>query len=176
MQTQLDSIPGLLVLTNQTSQRTYLSSIAPYRFNFLTPSQQQKLSAANKSTASKKELATEAQRKLYQLGDGIRVIPFEQDPLGWFSDFLLSQIEDLEPESTGTSHFESFTVLITDYPENMASQNALYQAIKDIEHDVTHTNDVNVLHSGIFFFAVDSAQSAKGDIQRIAIGLSLIHI
>ncbi|MBO1256752.1 MMPL family transporter [Alteromonas sp. 5E99-2] len=170
MQAKLDSIQGLLVLTNETSQNAYLSSIAPYRFNFLTHSQQQKLSAANKSTASKEELATEAQRKLYQLGDGIRVIPFEQDPLGWFSDFLLSQVEGLEPESTGTSHFESFTVLITDYPENMASQNALYQAIKDIEHDVIHTNDVNVLHSGIFFFAVDSAQSAKGDIQRIAIG------
>lgn len=176
MQAQLSKIDNLLVIQNESIQTTYLSAVAPYRFNLLSDDQRQRLSQSDIV-----QLANEATRKLYQLGDGVRLIPFEEDPLGWFSDYLLTSFDSLnsaqeKPSETASSEndsaiaFESFSVAITKYPENMAQQQSLYQSIKNIESQISEEFQVTILHSGMFFFAVDSAQSAKADIQLIAIG------
>lgn len=176
MQAQLSEIDSLLVLSNQNIQTSYLAALSPYRFNLL--SEQQRLGLMQ-STSD--ELANNAIRKLYQLGDGVRLIPFEQDPLGWFSDYLITSLDNLDftPDAADVSSsdgtldtepFESFAVSIREYPENMAQQQNLYQTIKSIESQVSQAIPVTILHSGMFFFAVDSAQSAKADIQLIAIG------
>lgn len=177
LQERLSIHPSLQVLSKDTIQEHYLEALRPYRFNLLSKEQQETLKIEEKDI-----LAAQAQRKLYQLGDGIRLIPFEQDPLGWFSDFLLNRFNEIdnsnsakpiEESTTNNMIYDSFAVYITHYPSSMAQQSALYKDIRqDIETLQTQL-DVDILHSGMFFFAVDSAQSAKGDIQLIAIGSTL---
>ncbi|GGW84963.1 MMPL family transporter [Alteromonas halophila] len=176
LQIDINAINGLSVLTNDSVSSDYLSALSPYRFHLLTGAQRQAL-----RQGAPDALAAKAQRQLYQLGDGIRLIPFEQDPLGWFSDYLLSRLEitgaaSLDAESvivdeSGDSHyFTAFSVLIRDYPKDMEAQQHLYQAIEAASRDIRRNYPVELLRSGLFFFAVDSAQSAKGDIQLIAVG------
>lgn len=176
MQAQLSQIDNLLVISNESIQQTYLSAVSPYRFNLLSDSQRQRLSEANID-----QLAKDAIRKLYQLGDGVRLIPFAEDPLGWFSDYLLTSLDNLSfaqevpkditsAEQDSGTPFKSFSVAITQYPESMAQQQNLYQSIKTIEAQISQNFEVTILHSGMFFFAVDSAESAKADIQLIALG------
>ncbi|MFC4701791.1 MMPL family transporter [Glaciecola siphonariae] len=171
---KLSQINTLQVQSNEHIQERYLDALQVYRFNLLTNAQRESI-----ASASIDAMANDAVRRLYQLGDGIRLIPFEQDPLGSFSDYLLSRFDELSANNQvvqdtqdrqETPFFESFNVLIKQYPAGMAEQETLYQAIKRIEEEVRTQYEVTNLHSGMFFFAVDSAQTAKGDIQLIAIG------
>lgn len=176
MKTQLDALPALSVLSDKDIQTNYLAAVSPYRFNVLSATQRQALHHKDSQ-----QLAAEAQRKLYQLGSGIRLIPFKDDPLGWFSDYVLSRLDELSlssaasltndaPADDASRAVTSFSVTFTEYPENMAQQARLYKTIQEIEAGIRAQYPVTVLHSGMFFFAVDSANSAKSDIQLIAIG------
>ncbi|WP_100656148.1 MMPL family transporter [Alteromonas flava] len=164
--------PALQVIDSSEIASAYLAELIPFQFNLLTTEQQQRLLNANAQA-----MAIEAQRKLYQFGDGIRLVPFADDPLGWFSDYLLSSIQQFDNAAQGAIDdseakysASTFTVLIRPYPESMAEQQVLYQTIVQAIDGVAQQYDVQVLRSGLFFFAVDSAQSAQGDIQLIAIG------
>jgi len=172
LQTALNSLPHLTVIDSDRILDDYLTVITPYRFNVLSESQRRAL-----ETKSAAQLANAAQRKLYQLGEGVRLIPFEADPLGWFSDYLLTMSDGMDTPATNnqadktvTSSAVSISVKFKEYPAGMAEQFRLYEQINTIEQRVSQEFDVAVLHSGMFFFAVDSAQSAKADIQLIAIG------
>lgn len=166
----------LSVLSASTSSEKYLAALQPYQFNLLTAEQR-----ASLEENDAQQLASQALRKLYQLGDGIRLVPFEQDPLGWYSDYLLSRLdsvsanqalaeEDSEVSASQTAQFKSFTVAISGGSGNMDQQAELYAAIKALTDNTSSDYAVEVLYSGMFFFAVDSAQSAKQDIQLIAVG------
>ncbi|MEC7690529.1 MAG: MMPL family transporter [Pseudomonadota bacterium] len=168
LQTALNVVPGLHVALDNEMQTAYLPAITPFRFNFLSASQREAL-----TDKTPEQLAAAAQRKLYQLGEGVRLVPFEQDPLGWFSDYLIGMSARLDPSMVvekRTAAVTSFSVSFTDFPPGMAQQHAVYEQIKAAEQAVSEEFDVSVLHSGMFFFAVDSAQSAKADIQLIAAG------
>lgn len=168
LQTSLSTLPGLMVVNNDSVLQDFLPVITPYRFNFLTEAQRDNL--INKSET---QIAEMALRNLYQLGDGVRLIPFEEDPLGWFSDYLIEKTGDIDiPEEANDEgkSVVSFSVVFNDFPRGMAEQNSLFEQINAAERAVSQAYDVNILHSGMFFFAVDSAQSAKADIQLIAVG------
>ena len=168
LQSAFEDEPEMAVVTDQGLLKAYLPAISPYRFNFLSETQRQAL-----ESKSAEQLANTAQRKLYQLGDGVRLIPFEEDPLGWFSDYLLGVSDNLQTSVAGSKSSNtviSFPVKFRDYPSGMAEQLSLYEKIQTIEQRIRQDFEVSVLHSGMFFFAVDSAQSAKADIQLIAIG------
>ncbi len=169
LRNELNSLAALSVVSQQAVQENFLNALSPFRFNLLSDTQRQSLIDKNKE-----QLAAAAQRKLYQLGDGVRVIPFKDDPLGWFSDYVLSNIDQLNVGSDSLiedeSAVSSLVVSFKHYPQNMAEQERLYQQIKSVEASISQQYPVTVLHSGMFFFAVDSAQSAKGDIQLIAVG------
>jgi len=176
LQTQFGAISGIKTLSSNTMQSEYLNALSRFKFNLLNESQQRAL-----GESSIDELADAAKRELYLLGSGVRVIPFEQDPLGWFSDYLIAKQSEIgisgeasdEPDSTQSNsgfYVETLAVLISQYPASMTAQQDLYQAIKDIESSLSERYQVEIMRSGMFFFAVDSAESAKGDIQRIAIG------
>ncbi len=172
IQRELNALPALSVVTNEQLQANYLTALTPYRFNLLTAGQRQQL-----KTHSPERLASDAQRRLYQLGEGVRVIPFDRDPLGWFSDFVLSGLDNLDNTDseapTSASPVVSLVVNFDRYPKDMAQQAQLYRTINQIESTIAKQYQVRVLHSGMFFFAVDSAQSAKADIQLIAVGSTI---
>ena len=164
---------SLQVIDSAEIASDYLTELAPFQFNLLTDTQRQHLLTTNVQA-----MAAEAQRKLYQFSDGIRLVPFADDPLGWFSDYLLNNLQDFEETGEPASLHEgeqplftvNFTVLIRPYPDSMAEQQVLYRAILDNIDELADQYGVQVLRSGLFFFAVDSAQSAKADIQFIAVG------
>ena len=169
MQSAIDDLPSLSVLYDDAVKEGYLSSLSPYRFNLLSEHQRQRLE--NNSAA---QIAGEAQRRLYQLGDGVRVIPFNDDPLGWFTDYVmsgLSSVDAMTMTNDGASgSVESFSVVFSTYPKSMGEQAAIYQSLERVKAAVQQDYPVTVLYSGMFFFAVDSASVAKSDIQLIAIG------
>lgn len=172
LQAKLNALPELNVIQDEAVKNDYLDLLTAYRFHLLSDQQRQVLSAKNHQ-----QIADDALRKLYQIGDGVRLIPFEQDPLGWFSDFLLTNLDSQQlpgntPNTDTQRAFDttSFSVMFDTFPNDMSAQQALYTRIQAIEEQVSQQYNVTVLHSGMFFFAVDSAQSAKSDIQLIAVG------
>ncbi|MDC8829452.1 MMPL family transporter [Alteromonas gilva] len=170
LQAKLNALTELRVIEDDALQNAYLDVLSDYRFYVLSADQRQALTAN-----TQQQIADNALRKLYQIGDGIRLIPFEQDPLGWFSDYLLTSIAppDLrDPSASTETEFEtaSFSVMFDTFPNGMSAQQVLYAKIQAIENQISQQYNVTVLRSGMFFFAVDSAQSAKADIQLIAVG------
>ncbi|NVK56202.1 MAG: hypothetical protein HWE26_11330 [Alteromonadaceae bacterium] len=170
LQEKLNALPELNVIAEEAVQNSFLNIISAYRFYLLSADQRQSL-ASN----SPQQIADQALRKLYQIGDGVRLIPFEQDPLGWFSDYLLTSLDSqtmpFQTSPSGTeSEATSFSVMFSTFPKGMSAQQTLYSRIQAAETQVSQQFNVTVLRSGMFFFAVDSAQSAKSDIQLIAVG------
>lgn len=167
IQSSINALPALTVVMEDEVQSAYFSALTPYRFNLLTPAQQEALTSGNSQ-----QIAEEAQRKLYQFGNGVRLVPFNDDPLGWYSEYLLSGLDNMNGEEGEElpASVNTFSVMFNNYPASLSEQETLYQQIKEIEAQVEAQFDVDILHSGMFFFAVDSAQSAKSDIQLIAVG------
>ncbi|MFC3095367.1 hypothetical protein DRW07_16030 [Alteromonas sediminis] len=162
------AIPELSLIMADTQAQDYLQALAPYKYALLTSQQKERL--LNKSA---EELARQAQQKLYQIGNGVRLVPFEEDPLGWYSDFVLQHVQDFsinDDSQHAQLKFNTITVLINTPVEGLAAQENLYERINEVKRSVESAYSVTILQSGMFFFAVDSAQSAKGDIQLIAIG------
>lgn len=167
LQDSIGALPELRVVLEGEVQSGYFSALTPYRFNLLSSAQREALASGNTQ-----QIAEEAQRKLYQLGNGVRLLPFNDDPLGWYSDYLLSGLDNIaSPVGDETpASVATFTVQFTTYPVSLSEQEFLYQQIRQAEEQIEAQYEVRVMHSGMFFFAVDSAQSAKSDIQLIAVG------
>ncbi|WP_296045233.1 MMPL family transporter [uncultured Alteromonas sp.] len=170
LQDKLNALPELTVIEDTALQNEYLDVLSAYRFHLLSDDQRRSL-----EVNSHQQIADRALRKLYQIGDGVRLIPFEQDPLGWFSDYLLTNFDnqDMPFQSSNSdtlNQITSFSVMFSTFPSGMSAQQSVYSRIQVLEKQISEQYNVTVLRSGMFFFAVDSAQSAKADIQLIAIG------
>lgn len=170
LQKGLNALPELTVVDDTTLQKDYLDVLSAYRFHLLSDEQRHEL-----EVRSHQQIADNALRKLYQIGEGVRLIPFESDPLGWFSDYLLSNVDnqDLPFQSQPPDKqlaTTSFSVMFSTFPSGMSAQQLVYERIQALENEISQQYEVSVLRSGMFFFAVDSAQLAKADIQFIALG------
>ena len=170
LQDKLNALPELTVIKDTDLQNDYLEVLSAYRFYLLSDDQRRSL-----EVNSHQQIADSALRKLYQIGDGVRLIPFEQDPLGWFSDYLLTSFdnEDMPFQASNPdtqNETTSFSVMFSTFPQGMSAQQSVYSQIQALEKQISERYNVTVLRSGMFFFAVDSAQSAKADIQLIAVG------
>ncbi|WP_269518820.1 MMPL family transporter [Alteromonas sp. BMJM2] len=170
LQEKLNAFPELTVIKDTALQGDLVGLLSAYRFNLLSEDQRQSL-----QVSSNQQISDSALRKLYLIGDGVRLIPFEQDPLGWFSDYLMTNFdnEDMSFQSSNVNlkdQTTSFSVIFSTFPVGMSAQQSVYSRIQAVENQVSQQHNVTILRSGMFFFAVDSAQSAKADIQLIAIG------
>ena len=77
LQDKLNALPELTVVEDTELQNDYLNVLSAYRFYLLSDDQRRSL-----EVNSHQQIADSALRKLYQIGDGVRLIPFERDPLG----------------------------------------------------------------------------------------------
>lgn len=149
-----------------------IALLQPYRFNFLTDKQTELLSHKNIN-----ELVDIEQRKLYRLGEGFRLLPFEEDPLAWFSDYVLTTLETLQLTKPSPQeqplHFTILPLTISNNVNSMVKQEALLAHIKNLEKNIKAEHAVNIHHSGLFFFTIDAAKKSKQDIQKIAIGSTI---
>lgn len=121
------------------------------------------------------------QRNLYGSSAMLRLIPVAQDPLGVANDYALGLFDRLGlnagDEVQAVKRGEADTLitvhrlrLVSDALE-MNQQDVALASIKKIraEFNAEYPN-VELLESGILFFAADAAQSSRADIQTISTG------
>lgn len=162
----LSGLPNIeLQASNDALAETLLSKLAPYRFSLSSKKQQQRLS--NKPA---EDIAKQAKLSLYSLSGQAQIYPFNEDPLAWHSETLLSLLpDDVESDSIYTS----VGVSIKSGALNMRSQQTLSKEFNDISRKLLSTYEIEIDRSGIFFFASAAAQSSKKDISLISTGSTL---
>ena len=145
---------------------TILETLLPYRFHLLSTAQQQSLK--NETTAA---IANKAHAELYQLDASARLTSFDQDPLGWFNDYLGSQLKKNSTQKTpakDTQATNSIALSLAEGANEISQQNSLIQQMDALQTQIEQQFDVEILRSGLFFFASDAAKKSKQDISLIS--------
>ncbi|WP_038150288.1 MMPL family transporter [Vibrio litoralis] len=164
----------------QDAQQAWGQFFFPYRFQLLTPTQQQRL--AN-SPQSQTQYVIQS---VYSPFSGVSGNELNSDPFLLFRDYL-KQL---------TAHSGNFRLsngyLTTDYQDqhyvlisadlngsaySMALQDKLAelsQLEQDLKQEFKH-DQVDVMHTGVIFYAAHGTQSAKSEISTIGVG-SLVGV
>ena len=167
----LEQIEALHVVNTDSIAEDYVAAVEPYRFNMLSKNQ-----AAQIKTASVDELVDLFIGSFYSV-TGIRLLSFENDPLGTLSTYVLTQLEKIAEGGDDLERGERILLVeIADVQNSMDSQQRLFDEIIQAVSFVQEHYAVHVYYSGSFFFMVDSAQAAKRDIQRIVIGSIIVIV
>jgi len=150
-----------------------LELLKTYRFQLLTPEQSQSLKQDTHSM-----IAVAAQERLFQLGGSINVLPFEQDPLAWFTDYTSYFLEVLgsQQDSVGQfaasapeagRYFQVVTATIKHDALDIATQELLSSQLLALEQQLQDDHAVEIYRSGVFFFAADAASTSKSEMSLI---------
>ncbi len=177
--TGIESIQGLNVSSQEDSGEALLDILKIHRYQLLTV-EQKTLLKANDQTA----IAEQAYARLFGLGSATGLLPFSEDPLGWFTDKVSSVVEGFTQKSSETSMSDSpllgenqniiaLAAVIDNSGFDISKQNLLLLELSQLEASIVNQFDVKIFKSGVFFFASDAATKAKTDISRIGV-LSLI--
>ncbi len=179
---RLSELKPLKVLSSDSFPLTeIIDSLSKYRFQLLTEKQQK-----NIKEASTEELAKQAQAKLFRLTNA-PLMPFENDPLGvhseYFSEFLQKINADLNQTQTYFSkakesqitHYKVIQTKLHEGGLGIDAQNQLLTDINLISNDIKDKYHIEILRSGVFFFAVDAASKSKKDISFIS-SISMIGV
>ena len=123
------------------------------------------------------------EQNLYGSAGMLRLIPVTRDPLGFANDYALGLFdrlglnagEDIQSVNLAGTDTATFIAvhklqLANDALEMNQQDLALASIQKIIEKIKAEYPDVELLESGILFFAADAAQSARADIQTITTG------
>jgi predicted exporter len=155
----------------------YLVELAEQPFNFLDSAAHTAL-----ATHSDKQLQTAATARLYA-NSQIRLLPLAKDPLGYLTDFAVNAMSSLGEggESMGQTtlageevFYAVHNLMLTSNALDMGAQDQALRFIRQLEADLQQEYPaLQFLHSGIFFFAADAAQSSKKDISLISTGSAL---
>lgn len=153
--------------SNDELAERVLEGLKPYRFSLLNSQQQEHL-----TSRSAAEIAQQAQTSLYSVNGPIRVFSFNEDPLAWHSDTLLS----LLPKDKNTLEHTFIATIGASIERgalNINAQSELEESLKSAILSVQQNFNVEIFKSGIFFFASEAAQKSKQDISLITTGSSL---
>lgn len=159
---------------NNHAIQSIVNQLKPYRHQLLTPEQKSDL-----EKSSILEISNKAQERLYQLDSSIRLLPFNEDPLGYLSDYifyLLAKLSEGNTLENDSKTWRSVSVNITSDNLDMNTQTRLFNTINDIEKDIESNYNVEIFHSGLFFFAAEAAISSKADIEFISTGSTVFIV
>ena len=178
---QLQELPLKQLRFNDAgvSFEQFIDAVTQQRFYLLTDEQLQALDAATDA-----ELVAQAQRQLYSVAGSARLLPLTMDPLGLVSDYALQMLENLpgtsesqiisSVEDSGELYYLPFTFSVLMDAQDFNQQANIAAEISRIEQTITAiAPEVSLLHSGVFFFSVNAASSAKADITLISTGSTL---
>ncbi len=165
--------------TEQVLERL-IAFYQPYRFQLLSEQQSSVLSGNNESSESlQQSIAEEAHTKLFQLTTTPRLIPFEDDPLSWQSDYLLSRLTLLSTNENATganATKNSYLVFsLSDKKLSLDNQQTLHAQIQQVIESASDEFSVKVYRSGVFFFATEAASQSKKEISFIT-SISMISV
>ncbi|OBU16996.1 hypothetical protein AYY19_14315 [Photobacterium aquimaris] len=167
---------------SNSQQQAWAQLYYPKRFQLLTPAQQQRL-AHNPHQQTEQVL-----QALYNPFSGVTGAELKHDPFLLFRDFLtqlsaqnghFSLNHGFLTTQYQQRHYALITAELTGSPYSVKLQhqlpalNALQQQI--INHYSTATEKVDILHTGVIFYAAHGTQSAEQEISTIGLG-SLLGI
>jgi predicted exporter len=142
-----------------------LDQLTQHRFHLLTTEQQALLNSADDAT-----IVQTAVRDLY--GGGASLFPITQDPLNFYTQYLLSLQQNSGLESGCHVDGDCHQIVVVDIlgkTLELNSQQQVAQIIDRIEASArAEFPNTDILHSGIFFFAADAASSAQAEISVIS--------
>ena len=144
-----------------------LSTLKPYRFALLTAQQRATLDDVDHD-----EIINRAKEDLFSLSS-LRYFPFNEDPLGWHSDFiqnLFSSLQAPERDSDSVNYHSIVSFSIDEGAMDMRRQESLSNSLTLITQQLQRDYQISIERSGIFFFAADAASSSKKDISFISAG------
>ena len=175
LSSSLSTLKPLTVLSADSIRvADIIDSLSKYRFQLLNKEQRETLKSKTNT-----ELAKQAQIKLFRLTNA-NLLSFENDPLGvhseYFSEFLKKISVDVNqskviPSKANPSDKKYYQVIQTKLTKSglgIDAQNALLLNINKISNQLKDKYDIEILRSGIFFFAVDAAEKSKKDISFIS--------
>lgn len=154
---------GVQITMGDSFSEPLLELFANHRFTLLDPDQRTLLE--NQDT---KQIVSAATNRLYQIADSGRALPFEQDPLGWFTDYLAGVNEE---NRNGDGHPSDATIYLNlgEQALDHGFQKTFSARMQQAEVTLaTEYPGVQVLKSGIFLFAEQAARSARRDITLIS--------
>ncbi len=149
-----------------------IEELKPFQHQLLTPKQRQQLQQLDDAT-----LLEQAQRKLFRMDTSLQIIPFNEDPLGLFNEYITHLSQSGLPESGSTqstqkngttTYYQSIPLFITQGALDIEAQEILLQQITDLSKTSSTEFSVDILRTGVFFFAADAAQKSQKDIKFIS--------
>jgi predicted exporter len=157
----------------------YLDVLKQHPFNILGVQARSTLAQAN----DEKILAL-GEHNLYGASGMLRTLPVTSDPFGFANEYAVGLLDRMALNSSddvravtrnGTTQYISVHMLqLTSYALEMKQQDAALTSIKKITTQLTEQYPaIEILQSGILFFAAAAAQSAKADINTITTGSML---
>lgn len=179
----LSALPHLSIAGGEAFLDNFAAELAPHRFRLLTNEQQRFLEDATDA-----EITALATTNLYQLSGAVRVLPIHRDPFGWFGDYLLESFDGPPgSESPGGTiervsdqgaavYYQPIVVNIDRGALELSTQQQLATTLKQVELEIKQEfPELEIFHSGVFFFAANAATESRQDISLIGIG-SLVGI
>lgn len=157
----------------------YVAQLKQHPFHILGPQAQTQLAQGDAA-----QILALGQSNLYGSGGLLRLVPLADDPLGFVNEYAVGLLERLalnnsEEVQAVTRGDEALFIA----PHNLQIRS---DALEMNQQDVALASinqlmarlkvlypDVDIIQSGILFFAADAAQSARADVQTISTGSML---
>jgi len=174
---KLDLFSDITGKISASDQKTWANFYYSKRFQLLTKEQEERL------TTSFSHQTQYVVQSLYNPFSGVTGQELSHDPFLLFRDYLkslssLSGDFQIDQGYLSKSHngqfYILFSALLKHSPYALTTQNKLVD-LTEVEMTVTHHFSVNVLHTGMVFYAAYGTQNAKSEISTIGLG-SLIGI
>ncbi len=149
-----------------------IEELKPFKYQLLSPKQRQQLQQLGDTA-----LLEQAQRKLFRMDTSVQIIPFDEDPLGLFNDYIiyLSESGLSTNDSTQsiqkdgkTVYYQPIPLFITQGALDIDAQEILLKKITALSKVSSSQFSVDILRTGVFFFAADAAQKSQNDIKFIS--------
>lgn len=157
----------------------YAAQLQQHSFHILGPQAQ-----ASLAQGSAESILKLGENNLYGSGGVLRLVPITRDPLGFANEYALGLLDRIgvnggdEIQAVRRAGKEVFIAphqlrLASDAMEMKQQDQALAELEKIIAQFKAEYPDVEIVESGILFFAADSAQSARADIETISTGSTI---
>jgi predicted exporter len=177
---KLSTLPLFKQVTGTISnkdQQSWGDLYYPARAQLLTAEQQHRLNHQPKKQVE------QVIKQVYNPFAGITASELSGDPFLLFRDFMTqlnsnnSNIQLKDGYLTAEyekRHYLIITATLAHSPYQLSSQQQLSQ-LETIESDIKNEYDVEILHTGVIFYAAYGTQSAKDEVSTIGVG-SLIGV
>lgn len=154
----------------------YIAQLKEHSFHILGAQAQAQLEQGN----SEKILAL-AESNLYGAGGALRMVPITHDPIGFVNEYAAGLLDRLSPgagddiQAVTLGDRQLFIapqmLQIRSDALEMDQQDVVLASIHKISSELsTQFPGLEIIHSGILFFAADAAQSARADVENISTG------